>query len=82
MSFENVLALFIFAGLVIALVVIINDYFKKCDKVDYLDLTIHRQGDAILDQWMKIEDLEAENLKLKAKVSLLKLELEDKENVQ
>ena len=78
MSFEDVLALFILVGLVIALAAILIDYSKKCDRVDYLELTILRQSDAILDQWMQIEDIEAENAKLRAKVSLLKLELEEK----
>ena len=78
MTFEILIGICLLALAAIAGVFAFFELSKAERRAEYLENTIFAQEETICHQWMQIADLDAENAKLKSKISLLKLELEDK----
>lgn len=78
MTFEIIIAISILTVAALAGAFAFFELAKAEKRAELLENTIFAQEETICHQWMQIADLDAENAKLKSKVSLLKLELEDK----
>ena len=78
MTMEIIIGFVLLLLAAIAGVLAYIELLKADKRAEYLENTIFAQEETICHQWMQIADLDAENAKLKSKISLLKLELEDK----
>ena len=78
MTFEILIGICLLTLAAIAGAFAFIELAKAEKRAELLENTIFAQEETICHQWMQIADLDAENAKLKSKISLLKLELEDK----
>ena len=78
MTFEILIGFILMALAALAGAFAFFELSKAEKRAELLENTIFAQEETIRHQWMRIADLGDENAKLKSKVSLLKLELEEK----